>query len=217
MPPRASSATCPATLASSLASTGQAAQLVTAVAPTAASTTGSLELWQRSGGCFRPVAGPWPVSFGYAGVSGHRREGDGTTPTGAFGVGPVIYGVAPDPGVHYRYHRLVCGDWWDEDPSSPTYNTFQHVPCGTPPPFGGSSEALWEATRAYAHFVFVEYNVDPVVPGAGSAIFIHVALGSPTTGCVSLAAAHLLELVRWLRPAGRPLVVIGTAAGIDRY
>ena len=42
-----------------------------------------------------------------------------------------IYGNEPDPGgLRYRYHRLVCGDWWDEDPYSPRYNHFVHVPCG---------------------------------------------------------------------------------------
>ncbi len=214
----AAAGSCPANLAASLAATGQASQLVTAVAATSASTTGALELWQRSGGaCFRPVAGPWPVYFGYAGLSPHHVEGDGTTPTGAFGIGPVIYGVAPDPGVQYRYHRLVCGDWWDEDPSSADYNTFQHVPCGATPPFGGTSEALWRSTRAYAYFVFVEYNAHPVVPGRGSAIFIHVELGHPTTGCISLRESQLLQLVRWLRPAAAPLLVIGTTAGIRRY
>jgi L,D-peptidoglycan transpeptidase YkuD (ErfK/YbiS/YcfS/YnhG family) len=35
-----------------------------------------------------------------------------------------MYGVAPNPGVRYRYHRIVCGDWWVEDARSPHYNRF---------------------------------------------------------------------------------------------
>jgi L,D-peptidoglycan transpeptidase YkuD (ErfK/YbiS/YcfS/YnhG family) len=129
----------------------------------------------------------------------------------------VFYGTAPDPGVHYRYHRLVCGDWWDEDPASSTYNTFQHVGCGTAPSFGGGSEALWTVTGPYAHFVVIDYNAHPVVPGRGSAIFIHAGVGPATTGCVRLPASGLVRLLRWLRPADAPLVVIGTRAEIRRF
>jgi L,D-peptidoglycan transpeptidase YkuD (ErfK/YbiS/YcfS/YnhG family) len=208
---------CPANLASSLASTGTASQLVTVTGRSTASTAGTMRLWARTGGCWHEAAGPWFAYLGFAGLSGDHHEGDGTTPMGAFGIGPVLYGVAPSPGVHYAYHQLVCGDWWDEDPGSPEYNTFQHVACGSTPPFAGASEALWRSTVAYSHLVFVEYNAGPAIPGRGSAIFIHVELGHPTNGCVSLAPAQVLRLVRWLDPAAHPLVVIGTARGISAY
>ncbi len=208
---------CAPSLAGGLASTRSAAQLVTVVAAGPASTRGSLRLWERKGACWASVAGPWRTYLGFAGVSGHHREGDGTTPAGAFAVGPALFGVSPDPGVHYRYHRLVCGDWWDEDPRSPTYNTFQHVPCGAQPPFGGASEALWKSAHAYAHFAPIEYNTRPAIPGRGSAIFVHDDLGHPTNGCITLPPGQLLRLLRWLRPELSPLVVIGTAAGIRSF
>jgi L,D-peptidoglycan transpeptidase YkuD (ErfK/YbiS/YcfS/YnhG family) len=207
---------CGRGVAAHLESTGGASQIVTVVAAAQASTTATMQVWQKRGGCWVAAAGPWQVYVGFAGLSARHREGDGTTPVGAFALGPTVYGVGPDPGVRYAYHRLVCGDWWDEDPASPEYNTFQHVPCGTRPPFGGSSEALWRSTRAYVHFAFVEYNSRPAVPGRGSAIFIHADLGHPTNGCISLPHQQLLELLRWLRPGLHPLVVIGTAASIHR-
>jgi hypothetical protein len=73
---------------------------------------------------------PWSARVGRNGLSASRHEGDGTTPLGTFAFGTTMYGVASDPGVRFRYHRLVCGDWWNEDVSSATYNTFQHVRCG---------------------------------------------------------------------------------------
>jgi L,D-peptidoglycan transpeptidase YkuD (ErfK/YbiS/YcfS/YnhG family) len=200
-----------------LASTGSASQLVTVVAAETASTTGTMRLWQRVGGCWREAAGPWRVYLGLAGVSEHHREGDDTTPAGAFAIGPVMYGVSPNPGVRYAYHQLVCGDWWDEDPGSPAYNTFRHVACGTSPPFGGSSEALWRSSGAYAHLAFVEYNAEPAVPGRGSAIFIHADLGHPTHGCISLPPSELVALLDWLRPASHPLVVTGTPAEVRSF
>jgi L,D-peptidoglycan transpeptidase YkuD (ErfK/YbiS/YcfS/YnhG family) len=204
---------CPG-LANQLASTRDASQLVTVVAADRRATTASLVLWSRSGGCWRRVAGPWTARVGRSGLSERKREGDGATPTGAYALGRVVYGVAPDPGLRTAYHRLVCGDWWDEDPRSPTYNTFRHVACGARPPFGGASEALWRATVAYRELAVIDYNMSPVRAGRGSAIFLHASTGSATNGCVSLPPRRLLWLLRRLRPAARPLIVIGTSAHI---
>jgi L,D-peptidoglycan transpeptidase YkuD (ErfK/YbiS/YcfS/YnhG family) len=137
---------------------------------------------------------------GRNGLSSRRREGDGTTPLGTFPIGPTVYGVAPDPGVRLAYHRLVCGDWWDEDPASSGYNTFRHVRCGARPPFGGGSEALWRVTVAYREFAVVEFNTRPAVPGLGSAIFLHDSTGAATNGCIALPRAHLVRVLRRLRP-----------------
>ena len=182
-------------------------QLVTVQAPRHA-TTASLSIWSRRGACWQRVAGPWRAHLGRGGLSAHKREGDGATPTGTFRLGATVYGIAPDPGVHFAYHRLVCGDWWDEDPSSAAYNKFQHVACGTSPAFGGGSEALWRISPQYRYFAVIDYNAHPIVPGRGSAIFLHVAVGS-TAGCVSLAEPQLLRLLRWLRPAARPAIRLG--------
>jgi L,D-peptidoglycan transpeptidase YkuD (ErfK/YbiS/YcfS/YnhG family) len=162
-------------------------------------------------------AGPWPGRIGTNGFSNHHREGDGTTPTGRFGIESLAYGNAPNPGYRGAYHLLTCGDWWDEDPASPDYNTFQHVSCGTPPPFGGDSEALWTETNAYPSFVVVEYNTYEPVPYAGSAIFVHADIGTATTGCVSIPLADLDQLLRWLDPAASPEIVLGPASELPAF
>ena len=182
------------TLALALA-LGGCPQKIQVVAPSARSTTATLTVRE----CGKRVFGPWRARVGRNGLSARHREGDGTTPTGTYGIGPVVYGLDPDPGVRFRYHRLACGDWWDEDPRSATYNTFHHVACGTSPPFGGGSEALWRITPAYRLFALIEYNVAPVVPGRGSAIFLHVDTGRPTNGCVSLPRTELRSLLVQLR------------------
>ena len=186
------------------AGTQGAQQLVTVKAPRGA-TSAALQLWERRTGCWRRVAGPWTARLGRNGLSAAKHEGDGTTPTGTFKLSSTVYGIAPDPGVRGRFHRLVCGDWWDEDPDSSTYNTFRHVACGGRPAFGGGSEALWTISPQYRYFAVIEYNASPVTPGRGSAIFLHVAVGA-TAGCVSLPESRLLLVLRWLRPADRPLI-----------
>ena len=60
----------------------------------------------------------------------------------------------------------------------------------------------------------IAYNTGPVVPGRGSAIFLHVSTGRPTLGCVSLPLPQLVTTLRWLRPSPRPLIAIGTEADL---
>jgi L,D-peptidoglycan transpeptidase YkuD (ErfK/YbiS/YcfS/YnhG family) len=187
---------------------GTGSQLITVEAPTRASTTASLRLWRRDGDCWAAVAGPWRARVGRSGLSANRREGDGTTPIGTFPIGRVMYGVAPNPGVRFRYRRIVCGDYWVEDPRSPYYNTFRHVSCGSPPPFRVTGDRLWEATTAYRHFAVVEFNMRPVVQGRGSGIFLHATTGRPTNGCISLPVAQLRQTLRWLDPGAKPRIEI---------
>jgi len=193
----------------SLAAPAGSMQLVTVEAP-AGSTVAALRLYERRRGCWRLAAGPWSARLGRSGLSAHKREGDGATPTGTFRFGPTVYGIKPNPGVRLRYHRLRCGDWWDEDPASPSYNEFRHLACGARPAFGGDSEALWRIAPQYRYFAVIEYNAAPAVPGRGSAIFLHVAAGS-TAGCISLPEPRLVRLLRRLRPAEHPAIRIGTS------
>jgi L,D-peptidoglycan transpeptidase YkuD (ErfK/YbiS/YcfS/YnhG family) len=192
-------------------STGAATQLITVETANTRTTFASLRLWQRTSSCWTPASSAWRARVGRNGVSDHKREGDGTTPAGMYRIGPVAYGLAPNPGTRLAYHRLTCGDWWDEDPRSPTYNNFRHVACGTRPSFAGASEALWRATVAYQRFAVIQYNATTIVPGRGSAIFLHDDTGRPTNGCVSLPPAELDRTLRWLRPAPAALIVIGTS------
>jgi L,D-peptidoglycan transpeptidase YkuD (ErfK/YbiS/YcfS/YnhG family) len=180
----------------------------------------TLRVYQRANGHarWRRVLGPWPSETG----SGHllrgaqRREGDHATPIGVYGFGATIYGNKPDPGgLHYPYHRLVCGDWWDEDPYSPRYNRFVHFPCRSTPPFASSSEALWTEETAYPYLAVIDYNVHPTISGPlapGSGIFLHAWIYGPTEGCVALPVAELLHVLRWLDPARHPVIEMGTVA-----
>jgi L,D-peptidoglycan transpeptidase YkuD (ErfK/YbiS/YcfS/YnhG family) len=209
---------CAPSLPSLLASTGMASQLVTVVAAGRRSTTGSLRLWRKSGGCWLAVDGPWTAHLGENGVSEHKREGDKTTPAGVFSFQPTMYGIGPNPGVRYAYHRIVCGDWWVEDSRSPFYNRFHHVRCGSKPPFRITSEDMSRSPVSYQHLAVIAYNTQPIVPGLGSGIFLHrSARGQPTLGCVSLTLPQLVTVLRWLNPANSPLIAIGTAAELRSF
>ena len=214
----ASSGACPSNLASSIANTYSARQLVTVESSSYGTDVATVSLWQKSGSCWQLAAGPWSAFIGRYGFTDNKREGDGRSPTGVYGFGPVIYGNSPDPGVHEAYHNLVCGDWWDEDSSSPTYNTFQHEPCGYNPPFAnGSSEQLWTLKTAYTSFAVIDYNTSARTPGAGSAIFFHASTGGGTAGCVSVPQSDLDWFLRWMEPSQDPLIVMGPSSEITRF
>lgn len=190
--------------------TGEATQLITVNVSQASSTYATLSAWELQGKCWVQVYGPFTARLGYSGMSTDKHEGDGATPEGTFDFESTMYGNAPDPGVSFPYHQLVCGDWWDEDSASPTYNTFQHVPCSETDPLfaNGASEALWTETQAYRSFAVINYNPNRI-PGAGSAIFLHADVGGPTDGCISLPFGELDEVLDWMTPAADPTTVIG--------
>jgi L,D-peptidoglycan transpeptidase YkuD (ErfK/YbiS/YcfS/YnhG family) len=203
---------CPSNVANDLRPQPAGSQLITVEAASTRTTHALLRTWSRSGGCWVAAGGPYAVRVGRNGIRKNRREGDGTTPIGTFPIGRIMYGNAPNPGVRFRYRRLRCGDWWVEDPASHAYNTFQHVACGSRPPFKTTTPGMWEELTAYPHLAVVEFNMNPVVPGRGSGIFLHAQTGGPTNGCISLRRAELVRVLRWLRPSAAPSISIGTRA-----
>lgn len=203
---------CPRNTADAMAKPGSGGQLITVEASGYHTTYAVLRTWQLVGRCWVAKEGPFVARLGYSGLHDHRQEGDGSTPTGIYALGSTIYGInQSSPNAKFRYHHLVCGDWWDEEPSSPDYNSFQHVPCGTTPSWAAGSEALWTEAPAYDDFAVIDFNTPP--HGAiGSAIFLHDNVDGPTAGCVSLPAKALDGVLAWLDPALVPRIAIGTVA-----
>jgi L,D-peptidoglycan transpeptidase YkuD (ErfK/YbiS/YcfS/YnhG family) len=179
-------------------------QLVTVVAPSYGATQAELTAYQRAGGQWRRVFGPWIAWIGRNGMAppGAKREGDGRTPSGTFGFG-FFFGVDPDPGVHFRYWRVHAYDVWDDDPSSPLYNEWVDDRYADP---GADPEPM--DVSAYDYGAVIGYNTAPT-PGLGSAIFLHINIGMPTAGCVTLPVGELLEILRWLNPAASPRIAMG--------
>ena len=134
-------------------------------------------------------------ALGKGGVAamGTKREGDGATPAGLWPLRRLFY--RPDrldaPKTRLPVTALKSSDGWCDAPGDPAYN--QPVTL----PYPASAEHLWRDDGVYDLIVVLGYNDAPVVPGRGSAIFLHVARPdySPTDGCVALAEADLLGLL----------------------
>jgi L,D-peptidoglycan transpeptidase YkuD (ErfK/YbiS/YcfS/YnhG family) len=159
---------------------------------------------QRTGASFRSVLG---VMYGHVGINGvappgAKREGDLRTPGGVFTLGQG-FGVQPDPGVVFGWRRTDSADVWVDDPGSALYNTWQRNPADGR---WQHAESLYQPVP-YGYAQIVDYNTARV-PGLGSAIFLHVDIGGPTAGCVSLPQRRLLAVLRWLRPSDHPRITI---------
>jgi len=138
-------------------------------------------------------------ALGPAGViaGGAKREGDGASPAGLWPMRRVLW--RPDraaaPATRLLTAPISPDDGWCDAPDDPAYNQPVRLP------YAASAERLWRDDRIYDLIVILGYNDDPVVPGAGSAIFLHLARPdyAPTQGCVALAAADLTHLIALAR------------------
>ncbi len=198
-------------LVTRLVGVGSATQVIAVSASSYGQTVATLTAYQDGATGWHQVFGPWQADVGYGGFAppGQKREGDGRTPSGSFGF-DFFFGVLGDPGVQFPF-RAVTGPTivWDDDPSSPLYNQWVDTSTANA---GAAPEPM--DVSAYDYGAVIAYNMNPTVPGAGSAIFLHVSDGGPTVGCVSLPTGELLPVLRWLNPAAQPRIIMGTAATI---
>jgi L,D-peptidoglycan transpeptidase YkuD (ErfK/YbiS/YcfS/YnhG family) len=137
-------------------------------------------------------------ALGRAGTEAGKREGDGATPAGRFPLRYLLY--RPDrlepPETGLGLLTLCPSDGWCDDPGDPLYNRPVRLP------FCGRHEALWRPDEVYDLILVLGHNDDPVRPGLGSAVFLHVARPdyAPTQGCVALAKGDLLALIATAGP-----------------
>lgn len=174
----------------------------------------------------RALAGPWrtvgtpvPAVLGHAGYawgagvhgSGapagregpQKREGDGRSPAGIYALG-TLHGSEPGPLVASKlpYQAISADQVCVDDPASQRYN--QVVSRVAAPHDYETAERMLRGDAMYDLALTVQHNVDPVVRGRGSCIFVHLSVGANTrlTGCTGLSRADAATLVHWLEPTG---------------
>ena len=188
-----------------LAQAGSARQVLVVNAPSSSVSTATLTAFQRSGTGWTTVFGPWPARIGSAGFAppGEKREGDGRTPSGAYGF-DFFFGVDPDPGVKFAYRVVTQSIVWVDDPASPLYNQWVDRSRQT---VNAHVEQMYQP-QAYRHGAVIAYNAERT-PNLGSAIFLHASTGAATAGCVSLPVDQLVQVLKWLDPAESPRIIMG--------
>ena len=145
------------------------------------------------------------AAIGPAGIAVKGGEGDGITPRGIFPVREIFYRadrIAP-PRTSLPLRVIAKDDGWCDAPNDPSYNRLVKLP------YPASAENMWRDDSLYDLVAVLGYNDDPVVPGKGSAIFLHLARPdfSATHGCVALSCIDLLAAIEQLRPGDQVEIV----------
>jgi len=192
--------------------TGQQVLLVTTTGYN--TITGTMMVFEKTEGKYKwnKVFGPEKVNIGRTGFAepGQKREGDGHTPSGVYPLGPV-YGYLPTVDTKMPYTQSNTDDYWVDDKDSPQYNTWIRGKDKLDPNVK-SYEKMVLSNDAYKYVIWIQYNTNPVVPGNGSAIFVHLwsEYGKPTAGCVSMSEKNMVKLLKWLDPTKKPVILLGT-------
>lgn len=152
----------------------------------------------------------FPCALGPAGLTEAKREGDGATPVGCFPLRRVFYRAdrVAEPATVLPVAPLHALDAWCDEPDDPCYNRLVRQP------YAASFEPLWRADYLYDLVVEVGFNDAPVMPGQGSAVFIHIAREdfSPTEGCVAVSQETLTRILAECDAKSRLCVVAGEIA-----
>jgi L,D-peptidoglycan transpeptidase YkuD (ErfK/YbiS/YcfS/YnhG family) len=155
-----------------------------------ATADGFLDLGGRKVRCALGRSGVKPAA--------DKREGDGASPAGVWPIRRVLYRPdrGPPPATAFELQPISPQDGWCDAPKDPAYNQPVRLP------YPASAEHMWLETGVYDIVVVLGHNDDPVVPGMGSCIFLHLSRPdySPTEGCVAVPRADLEELLAKARP-----------------
>jgi L,D-peptidoglycan transpeptidase YkuD (ErfK/YbiS/YcfS/YnhG family) len=149
-------------------------------------------------------AGPRRCAIGRAGIAGKIREGDGVTPAGTWVLRNVLYRadrIARPPTI-LPTAPIETDSAWCDVPDDPNYNRLVRLP------YASLDERLWREDALYDLIAVIGFNDAPVVPGKGSAIFLHLARADygETQGCIALALDDLTQALAQLRIEDRLVV-----------
>lgn len=144
-------------------------------------------------GLFRFQGQTWRCALGQGGVRPDKSEGDGATPTGPLRLLRVLYRAdrVARPVSAVPVEPIGPEDGWCDAPTHRDYNR------PVPLPHDASHERLWREDGVYDVIGVLDWNMAPVVPHRGSAIFLHVARPhfAPTEGCVALELPVLRDVL----------------------
>ena len=121
-----------------------------------------------------------------------KIEGDGCTPSGIYTLGPLYYRSdrIKKPKTYFNAIAIEKNMFWSDDPDSEHYNKLIRFK-------DSSYENLYKINHTYDIVIVINYNINPIMKGKGSAIFIHLAKKdfSPTSGCIALRKECIFEIL----------------------
>jgi L,D-peptidoglycan transpeptidase YkuD (ErfK/YbiS/YcfS/YnhG family) len=182
---------------------------------------------------WQPVGRKFPVMLGKSGLAPakgivefkdidlpRKKEGDNKSPMGIFAL-KYTFGYAEPQETRFiqmpyifATEKLKCID----DVHSQWYNQVVHTDLIEKPDWK-SHEELKRNDDLYKWGIVLDYNMNPVNPGNGSCIFMHLWRNdhTPTAGCTAMSEKDMIALLTWLHPDKHPLIMQGTAEYIREF
>jgi L,D-peptidoglycan transpeptidase YkuD (ErfK/YbiS/YcfS/YnhG family) len=139
-------------------------------------------------------------SLGKNGLNKAKIEGDKSTPVGLFSLGNLY--VRTDRikvlKTHFKYISISKTMAWSDEPNSKDYNKLINVNYL-------HKEILYRTDHIYDLILVINYNIEPIIPRKGSAIFIHISKNnySSTQGCIGLNQEDFTEILLTLKPSDK--------------
>ena len=174
---------------------------------------GSRSAWQMHGPAIPVVLGKKGLAWGRGlldfNAAIRKAEGDNKAPAGIFRLGPA-FGYAPKSAARWiklPYLRLTPQTEGIDDPRSRYYNQVVDRSKVAKVDWH-SSEQMLRADNLYKWGIVVAHN-PAAIPNAGSCIFLHVWKNSrsATVGCTAMPEQNLVDLLQWLDPGKRPVLI----------
>ncbi|MEO2075548.1 MAG: cell wall-binding protein [Bacillus sp. (in: firmicutes)] len=149
--------------------------------------------------------------IGKEGFAATMKEGAKKSPRGKYTIG-TAFGRYQNPGTKLPYRQITNDDVWVDDSASTLYNTWQKESENN----GRWSSAEKMNISAYNYGFVINYNTVERIPGAGSAIFFHVA-NDYTLGCTGTAQNKVINILKWLDPGKHPVIIQSPESEIGNY
>jgi L,D-peptidoglycan transpeptidase YkuD (ErfK/YbiS/YcfS/YnhG family) len=132
-------------------------------------------------------------ALGKGGIKQKEREGDFITPKGKFKLIKIYYRSDRIKKISSTLKKIKIKKnmGWCDDVSSNYYNKQIKINKKI------THEKLHRKDSLYDIIVVLNYNLNPIIKGKGSAIFLHVAKKNynKTQGCIALKKNELLSLI----------------------
>ena len=143
-------------------------------------------------------------SLGKAGISKKIVEGDNITPKGIYKIVKIYYREDRIKNIisKIKLIKIKNNMGWCDDPSSKKYNQLIKLPNKY------RHEKLYRNDELYDIVLVLDYNMNPIVKGKGSAIFLHLSknLKNKTSGCVALKKKDMLELIKIIKKSTKVII-----------
>jgi L,D-peptidoglycan transpeptidase YkuD (ErfK/YbiS/YcfS/YnhG family) len=210
-------------------------QMILVLADSASATKGYLYRFERKNqySSWEQIKEKIPIVLGRNGLAWGRGlhpidstllpikiEGDGKSPAGIFTL-TYAFGYAPSTemtGLNINYLEITAMRECIDDVQSQYYNKLVNNNEVDTVDWQ-SSEKMYFADIYYEQGVVVDQNIDPIVQGAGSCIFLHNWSNPDETsaGCTEMAPENMKEIIYWLDYSAYPVLVPLTKQLFDKY